>query len=430
MRYRTFFISALVGLITFLSCTNSDKELVILKVSELGPAKVADSTLATVVEEELQQKIRVEYTLFEDTALKRLKDHEVDLAIVPNNTTGCSKENNLRTVIPLLPRLLIILAYNIPEAHDIPINELLEKHNVLFEEMSRLDSTFFRTFFTTFNITSPNTSSYFFVHDIDGEKWRDSSFVYIGLTHIHNPVMRTLLEHGAEFVTLDDVNNLGKGSSVEGLRAAYPKLKPFIIPKTIYLGEPKEPVLTIAITDILVACKDLDNYLVYDIVKTLNDKRSQLISEDNTYNLFDPRTSDFLLSFPLHKGTIAYQNRDKPSVWTRYASIIWPFLSIIAIIAGALASLRRHINQRKKMRIDLIYNELLTIRKRAFNNQDESSREQLFKELRSIRAKAFDALVNNKLSANESFIIFLSLYSEVVEEITNLKKNQEEKPKK
>jgi hypothetical protein len=419
MKNRTLlFIFSIIVILS--SCNQKDEELVLLKVSELGPAKVSDSTLAVIMEEELGRKVRVEYTLSEDTALKKLEDHEVDLAIIPNNIEGCLRDKKLRTITPLLPRLLMILAYNIPDAHDLSLKDLLENHNVVFEEMSRLDSIFIRTFFITFNITTPDAASYFFVHDIDGDKWRDSSFVYIGLTHMHNPVMRNLIENGADFISLDDVSNLGKGSSVEGLKSSFPKLRPFIIPKSIYLGMPEEPVLTIAITDILVACKALNKYLVYDIVKLINEKRSELISEDNTYNMLDPKTSDFILSFPLHQGAKAYQNRDKPSVWTRYASVLWPFLSIIAIIAGALASLSRHIKQRKKMRIDTIYTELLTIRKRAYNNQDDSSREQLLKEMRNIRTKAFDALMNNKLSANESFMIFLSLYSEVMEEIIKL----------
>jgi len=423
MKYLISFIF-FAGLMTLFSCSDSNKELVLLKVSELGPAKITDSTLAVVVEQELKRNVRIEYTLSEDTALKKLESHEVDLAIIPNNTEGCPADKNLRSITPLLPRLLVVLAYNIPEVNEITLKDLLEEHKVVFEDMSRLDSLFFKTFFMSLGITPAKKSSYF-VHEIDSKKWVDSSFVYVGLTHIHNPVMKTLLEHGAIFYSLDDVDNLGKGSTVEGLKMVFPKLSSFIIPKSFYLGKPEKPVLTVAITDVLVSCKDLDSYVVYNIVRIINEKRSELISEDNIYNLLDPKTSDFVLSFPLHKGAVAYQNRNKPSVWTRYASVIWPFLSIIAILAGGFASLKRHIRQRKKMRIDIIYNELLTIRKRAFNNQNESSREQLLKEMRNIRSKAFDALMNNKLSANESFTIFLVLYSEVMEEINKLAEKKE-----
>jgi len=407
------------------SCFNSDRELILLKVSEIGPAKISDSSLVVILQEELKRKIRIEYTLSEDTALKMLENRKVDLAIIPNNMEGtCKDSRKLRTVAPLLPRILVILTNNIEGTEEMSVKDLFENQVVVFEEMSRLDSIFFKTFFQSYGIEQKKPLTYL-AHQIDVEKWADSSFVYVGLTHLHNPIMQKLVGHGACFFPLDDVDKLGKGSSVEGLHMVFPKLSPFILPKSFILGKPVEPVLTISISDVMVTCKDMDNYVVYDIVKAITEKRPELINSDNIYNLLDTKMNDYVFSFPLHSGAISYLNRDKPSVWTRYASVIWPFISILAIIAGALASLSRHLHQRKRVRIDLIYTELLKVRKKAFNNQNDSSREQLLKEIRDIRSKAFDALMENKLSANVSFTIFLSLYSEVMDEIMKMDKQSD-----
>ncbi|NPA36216.1 MAG: hypothetical protein GXO47_05140 [Chlorobi bacterium] len=403
------------------SCSYDKNEIVLLKVSELGPARISDSSLVVVFEKELNKKIRIEYTLSEDTALKRLEDGEVDFAIIPNNTESCENKNDLRTVSPLLPRILVILTYNLPQAKNQTVKELFEKNVVIFEEMSRLDSMFFDSFFRSYDIT-PNQRDSYFAHQLNRTGWNDSSFVYVGLTHLHNPIMKEMLDHGASFFSLDDVTLLGKGSSVEGLKLSFPKLYPFILPKSFYKGRPLKPVVTIAIPDVLVTCRKTENYLVYKIVKILDEKKAELITEDNIYTLLNGQQEmrNIMYSFPLHRGALNYLNRNKPSVWTRYASVIWPFISILAIIAGAFASLKRHISQRKKIRMDSLYTELLQIRKRAIEHKDEGHVKQFLAELGDIRIKAFDALMENKLNADESFTIFLSLYSDVENEINGL----------
>ncbi len=39
--------------------------------------------------------------------------------------------------------------------------------------------------------------------------------------------------------------------------------------------------------------------------------------------------------------------------------------------------------------------------------------------MRKLRTRAFEALGNNQLETDESFKIFLSLYSEIIDEISN-----------
>jgi len=210
----------------------------------------------------------------------------------------------------------------------------------------------------------------------------------------------------------------------------FPKLHPFVLPKSFYNGRPKEPVLTIAIPDILVACRDLDDVTVYNIIKTITENKAQLIQNDNIYNLLNTNSNNELFSYPLHEGAKQYIRRNEPSVWTKYASTIWPFLSIIAIIAGGIASLHQYIRQRKRVRIETLYTDLLQIRKRAFKSKDSEKREIIQKELRDIRSKAFDALMENKLSTDESFSIFLLLYGEVMNEIKERETIEQNEDKK
>ncbi len=412
----TFFVFFL--LFISISCTNSRNEMVLVKVTEMGSAKISDSTLVDILQQELNENIRIEYTLYEDTAIKMLEDKEVDFAIIPNNTPMTGDDRNLRSVTPLLPRILVIMSYNVPGADNKNLKDLFEENDIIFEDMSHLDTLIFKTFFESVGTHFPEKLSYK-IHDLKEQEWLDSSFVYVGLTHLHNPIMRDLVDHGAKFHPLDKIENLGKGSAVEGLKLVIPQFAPFIIPKSFYKGKPEEPVLTAAIPDILITSEDEDKYLVYSIVETITEKKPELLNKDHIYNLLDLNINDYVLSFPLHEGAKTFKNRNKPSIWTRYASVLWPFLSILAILAGAFASLKRHLNQRKKMRVELLYSDLLRLRKKALSGMDDEEKEKLLKQMHKIRTRAFDALMENKLNLNESFSIFLTLYDEIIKEIIN-----------
>jgi len=413
----TFHFLFLIILFLNSSCKkHSRKKFDLLKVTELGSAKVSDSTIAKILSEYSNIDLDIKYSLSEDIALQELLDKNIDLAIIPDNTQGCYEYANLRTITPLLPRILVILSSNISNTNDVDIADLFENNKLVFEDLSRLDSIFFNTLFDNFGVNRKYLRT-FSAHKIDLDKWRDSSFIFIGLTHPHNPLVKKLINHDAELITLDNINKLGKGSTVDGLKMNYPKLSPFIIPKSLYKGVPKKPILTIAIYDILVARKDFDKTVVHDILKTLIENKAQLTQNDNIYSLFNPRYEKVLFSFPLHKGAIDYLNRNEPSIWTRYASIIWPFASILAILAGAFASLRQSVKQRKKMRIETLYKSLLKTRKHILSDNPNKSKEKLLEEIHGVRARAFNALMENKLEANVSFYIFLSLYNEIINEI-------------
>ena len=405
-----------VVLFAAVSCSEfSRKKLKLMKVTELSSAKISDSAIAKVLKNHAGITVDISYDLSEDTALSMLSQKKVDMAILPNNTV-VEDHMEVQTVMPLLPRILLILTNNIYSTELMDLRELFENHVLVFEDMSRLDSIFFDKLYYSYGIDKSKIKG-ISSHLMDPDQWLDSSFVFVGLTHLHNPVMRKLLDHNARFFPLDDVKLLGKGSSVEGLNLDFPYLKPFILPKSFYKEKPLRPVLTIAIPDILVTRKDINVTTVYDVVKTLTENKTHLIRQDNIYNLLDTDFGDQQFSFPLHAGTIKFLNRDKPSIWTRYAAIIWPFVSMLAIFAGALASIQQRMRQRKKLRIESFYVRLLKLRQESFTISSAKEREKLLGEIQNLRSEAFMALMQDKLIANESFSIFLTLYNEILKEV-------------
>jgi hypothetical protein len=90
---------------------------------------------------------------------------------------------------------------------------------------------------------------------------------------------------------------------------------------------------------------------------------------------------------------------------------------MLAILAGALASVNRRMKMRKKLSIEKFYRKLLLFRKRAMKESNEKEKEKLLKEVQKLRTEAFDALMEDKLVPDNTFQIFLILYGEVMEEL-------------
>jgi len=409
------FLSLGLGLSSCKKMGAYDKDLTFIKVSELNSATVSDRAIVKLLKNELGVDVTIHYTLSEDTAFQELVRGEADFAIIPNNAFFPGA--HIRTVVPLLPRVLLVLTKNIGEYPPGDLPGVLEGHHLVMEDLSRIDSIFMRKLFTSYGI-DPAAVNGFPATGIDLDEWKDSSFVYIGLTHLHNPKMKKLIMEGARFFSLDDISLYNRGSSVEGFKMNYSRIVPFILPKDYFLGRPASPVLTLAIPDILVTREDVSKTLVYDIVSTIVEQKPRLEEMDNIYALL--HTADLsgdAFSFPLHNGTQDYIMRNQPSLMTRYASTILTFISILAILTGGFASAHRRMKMRKKLSIEKFYRKLLTLRKKAFGLQGTAEQMRVQEELRVLRSEAFEALMENRLVADESFEIFLTLYDEVKKEI-------------
>ncbi len=162
---------------------------------------------------------------------------------------------------------------------------------------------------------------------------------------------------------------------MEGFILNFPSAYAYVMPKSYFSGKPLEPVLTIAIRDILAVRSQLDDELVYDVTRTLIENRSQLIQMDDVYSMLETELNGKNFSFPLHQDAMNYLMRDKPSIWVRYSQKIWPFISIIAIIAGMFASIRNRLKRKQRDRIKGFYKDLLDIRKRTMGS--DSNKEEL-----------------------------------------------------
>ncbi len=91
----------------------------------------------------------------------------------------------------------------------------------------------------------------------------------------------------------------------------------------------------------------------------------------------------------------------------RYANIFALIFSIVLVLGAASGSINRIFRRRKKDRVDVYYQDVMEVASRPSKTQNE--KRNCLEELQSLKTRAIQQLQNEKLVADESFIIFLKL---------------------
>ncbi len=399
-------------IISSFGCTNREVPLKLVKVVEVGATKVSDKPIVELLDEQNEIKVDLIFSEAQDSVIDLLHNNEIDMAILPNSVKTGYKD--ITTITSLLPRVLLIV-YRPELAGAKSLEELIKGRKVGYENSNNDDQQIVMDFFNHYKIDV--TKDFEAILVSDSLSSLNGLDVFITLTHIRNPIIYRLLEEGNLIYSLDNPELVERGSSVDGFVLTYPNVYPFVLPKSVYSHGPHEPILTIGVRDILVCHESLDAELVYNIIETISENKTALTQRNKSYGLLDLDYNNINTSFafPLHPGAVSYLTRDKPSFFERYAESIGVIISVFVILFGSISQGRRYLKQRRKDRIDVFYKELLALRAKHKEGSIETS--AAFEKLMEIRTHAFNALMNEKLDANESFGIFLQLYDDVNNEI-------------
>jgi len=120
------------------------------------------------------------------------------------------------------------------------------------------------------------------------------------------------------------------------------------------------------------------------------------------------------MNFPLHRGVKHYLECNKPSVFERYAELGGVIFSITVVLLDLINTVKNKIKQKKKDRIDEFYVDLLRIEKEIPYLHSIQVIDIAREKVIQFKIRAFELLVHEKLTANESFRIFISLLSETL----------------
>jgi TRAP-type uncharacterized transport system substrate-binding protein len=361
-------------------------------------------TISSVLSKHLTDSVKVISGVGSLANLDSLELGRADFGIVDNYSRFSDK---VASVVPLYPQLLHILHKK--EKSPRSLQELFSMGKIFAGIEGSGTRRFVDELMQDMGI---NKAEYTFVDVYD---FFDADVIFAFTDLLTQEELRDL--KGYHLYSIDDVANLGKGSLAEGICTRHPQFEPYIIAQDLYGSFTERPILTIKVDAILVCRADMDPAFVYHVIQTLSEHNQDL---KNINPLLYQFTSDFdprKLSFALHPGTREYLDRHEPSFVERYAELIGVMVTILVALASTLYTIAQWQRQRKKNKIDVYYQKLISIRKRSQAAESFEAMHALKNELQVIQEETIDLVTKENLLADDSFVIFLNLSKIINDEI-------------
>ena len=435
MKTKIFQIYSIIGSITliFLCCSFSESKHHIAAGSpNTSYYKVAYDIATTFTRQNGVEMEIISQSVFHDPDAiplgsfrncNLLSERKVDFAISQNdvslNTTINPENNidfrNIRSVLPLYPEIFFLL-YK-PELNSESLYDLLKGKKVAMGPRDSGTTMLARTLFKELGIDSTIYQPVYL--DLDNLMLSDSVDICCLVTGFDNYRIRHSLEYGGKIFNFGDYKNAGAGSVADGFCLKYPLAKPYILPNRIYNTYPEHPILTVAIDAVLLTHADVDNQIVYDVIRTILENKQTLVV-DFSNKILSQMTEKFdplRLRFPLHAGARQYLERNRPSFWERYAELMGFVFSLLVAIVGGATTFAKWNRQHKKNRIDKYYEKVIELQKQVGSFQTLEKCEQSINNLRNLRETAFKQLIDEKLNADDSFRIFITFVNDTQNEI-------------
>jgi len=401
----TRFILAVVCLAALTACEKKPHELTLVTPLNPGDRVIAEDLVDLFDEGDVLNRVRLsEIPMSGEAALDAVESGEADIALVSNHFEF---RPDIATIMPLYPTVLHIARRVGYDGEQGP-------------EMVRGASVYAGT--------EGSASRRMFESIVQGAGVTANEYRYVTEPGVTADIVVVFVpiapERVAEFpdlrlLSMGDPADLGAGGTVDATVLLNPHFRPFVIPQGTYGDVTPEPTVTIAIDKMLVTRSDLDSSVVYDLIGDVLRLRPALAAKRP--GLFQQLSENFDASrsrFILHSGTQAYLQRSEPTFYERYSGVAEVAVTVlIALISAALAGIRI-FRMRRKNRIDRFYAAAIEIRNSVNDSSDVRAREQAISKVRELQNEAFNQLVDEKLGADESFRIFITLSNDVMRQLT------------
>jgi hypothetical protein len=336
--------------------------------------------------------------------LDLLRRGEADLTIVENSVPF---QRGIRTVVPLYPSVLHILH----KKDESPQNfrELVLGKTLYVGARGGLSEWIVELIRRNADIPS---EAFTVVDDVENSP--DVVIVFAML----DPAFADEIADGYEFYSIDRVEDLGRGATVDGLSILFPHMKPFVIPRRFYGEGNPDPVITVSVDNFLVARADIPDVEIYDLTKTILEHKQELATVSRV--VASAVTGNFdenALTFPLHPGTRKYLDRNEPGLLERYAELAGVSFAVFLASASGFLALAKWRKRRKKDRIDVYYVSVIEGRASGLRAESPPEVDAVVAKIRKLQDEAFGLLIDERLTADESFQIFVTLAQDAVEEL-------------
>jgi TRAP-type uncharacterized transport system substrate-binding protein len=340
--------------------------------------------------------------------IEAIKAGTADLALVSNTEPF---DPDVATVVPLYPTVLHIIHRTGLAAPD--VLGLMTGHTVFAGPPGSASRTLLEAAAARVGMAS---------YEIDYVEHNQCADVIV----VFVPVLPGLSERIRDcgdyrMFSLGDPSQIGKGSVVDSVALLNPNIKPFVIPMDTYGTLTPEPIVTLAVDKLLVARKGLPDTVVYDLLsEVLRLQPALAAAHPGLFHHLSDRFDASRSRFVLHPGTVAYLQRDEPDFYERYSGIAEVLVTmLIGLISGGYAIVRIY-NIRRKNRIDAFCSEAIAIRDRGLNSTDPRVREDAIAAVRELQDSAYQMMIQEKLAADESFRIFITLSNDILNDMQEL----------
>jgi TRAP transporter TAXI family solute receptor len=386
-----------------------------------GPQGTTNYELGNVIVETFNDGLR--YRVRPDTAVsgslaraKALQDGKVDFAMVQNDIV-LTEENSrdLRTVLPLYPQVLFIIYKPGIEAKMLP--ELLKGRRVGVGPRNSGVQAFIKRLCREFQV---DTSACTFVYTAYEQNiLGDSIDISCSLIGFNNPRINDMIGQGGRIWAFDSVDQLGRGASVEGFCMKYPYAQPYVLPRRLYGAYPAEPMLTLAVNNILVASARTDDVVVYDFVQYLLTHKEQLVNRNVLFTALPVDETQAPSRFPLHNGVRKYYERDRPTFFERHADLLGLLIALLTIIGSAFFGIHQLRRQLSERRLDKYRFKLLDLQRKLEFTYDLPTLLELEKNLRQLWKDLIEAARQHRVRVDKEFETLRNMLKETEDELHN-----------
>jgi len=378
------------------------------EIELITPLGDLDKVVAEQITALVEEDSGIEVTLIPPppngvSVLDALQDGYGDLAFATNNKRF---RDGITTIIPLYPSILHIVT----RAHELPdtMRELLDGSTVWAGPQGSIPRLLAEDYTDDLDLEDEVE----FVDDFDPTRV-DVIITYAPIDR--ERVTADSMLDGFRMVSLGEPDDIGRGSAVDSAVLLNPRLRPFVIPIGTYGDLTPEPIVTLAVDNLLVAREDMEDAVAYDIFAEIMRLRPALFGERP--ELFQPLDESVAQSnwvFAMHPGAIAFLQRDEPTFVERYSGVAEVLVTVLAALVSGGYALLRIYRLRRKNRIDKFYMDVIKVRDSVGPGANGDEREAAVEKIRDLQNRAFDMLVHEKLAADESFRIFIELTNDSI----------------
>lgn len=340
------------------------------------------------------------------SALDALEAGFGDIAFAPN--TGSYREG-ISTIIPLYPSVLHIVADKDRPADS--LEELLRGAVVYAGPQGSTPWSLANKIVDGFEFAPGEVS---FANNQDVAP--DVIVLYAPIDR--DRVMNDPRLKDVKWFSFGDPEDIGNGSIVDLAVFLNPRLRPFVLPAGTFGKLTPEPVVTLAVDNLLVARTDLDKSIVYDIYAEILRLRPALFgTRPELYQPIDEHVAQTNFAFSLHPGALAFLKRDEPTFVERYSGVAEVVATLMVGVVSGLFAIVKVYRIRRKNRLDEFLVEVISIRNSVQPHSSEEDRAAAMASIRALQDRAFELLVNEKLAADDSFRIFTELSNDTIRRI-------------